>query len=112
MDGAGGCESGSQSGGFIRSSISFGVYFLVLPAMVFGSGVSGGSDPCCTGNAHAGSRAAGDGNAVDCTEGCCACSTATVARPMNPTTNDPSRVITRSLRKIGAPAPCGSVRYP
>jgi hypothetical protein len=48
-----------------RSSISFGVNFLLLPGIVFGSGDSGGSEPAWIGNAHAGSRAAGDGSAVD-----------------------------------------------
>ena len=56
MPGAGLCASGNQSGGFIRSSISLGVYFFVLPSIDFGSGDSAGRDPACTGNAHAGSR--------------------------------------------------------
>src|SRR5688572_11731995 len=67
MVGAGGCSFGNQSGGASRLSISFGVYFFVLPGRVFGSGDSGGSDPACTGNAHAGSRAGTAGSAVDCT---------------------------------------------
>ncbi len=45
IEGAGLCSSGNQSGGLRRSSISFGVYFFVLPGTDFGSGDSGGSDP-------------------------------------------------------------------
>src|SRR5437667_12293964 len=56
MDGAGGCSSGNQSGGFNRSSICAGVYVLVLPATLFGPGSSAGTAPLIAGNAQDGSR--------------------------------------------------------
>src|SRR5688572_25799343 len=78
--GAGLCSSGNQSGGLNRSSISFGVYFFVLPGTDFGSGDSAGSVPAWIGNAHAGSRAGGDGSAVGVPgAGCGACCDVTVA---------------------------------
>jgi hypothetical protein len=46
------------------------VYFRVLPGIDFGSGVSAGSDPPWTWNAHDGSRGTGAGSAVDGAAGC------------------------------------------
>src|SRR5262245_33667055 len=100
MDGAGGWSFGSQSGGAIRLSISSGVKVLSLPASFFGPG-SGASDPCCTGNAHAGSFGGGVRSCSGLTA-CCAEYT-----PADTNSNTPTNANLRI-----ALSPCGGSKGP